>query len=129
MKQAMGHFASDQVLRLNEMNIRMKRLMGIFLFAKYKYTVHPYENEKCCAETVGGPVEGSATCLCKLIIISAYGLHIFGSVGRSCPLPLKLILISAHWLHIGVSVGKRCLLPFKVILISAHGLPIASLDR
>ena len=41
---------------------------------------------------------GSAHCLCKLIIISAHGLHMGSSVGRSCPLTFNLIIISDHGL-------------------------------
>ena len=39
---------------------------------------------------------GAAQCLCKLIIISAHGLHMGNSVGRSCPLTFNLIIISDH---------------------------------
>ena len=41
---------------------------------------------------------GAAHCLCKRIIISAPGLHMGRSVGRSCPLTFNLIIISYHGL-------------------------------
>ena len=46
---------------------------------------------------------GAAHCLCKLIIISAHGLHMGSSVGRSCPLTSNLIIISDHGLPMGSS--------------------------
>ena len=39
---------------------------------------------------------GAAHYLCKLVIISAHGLHMGSSVGRICPRTFKLIIISDH---------------------------------
>ena len=48
-------------------------------------------------------------------------------VDRSCPL-CKLIKISAHGLHIGNSGGRSGQLTFNIVIISNHGLPLCSLD-
>ena len=46
---------------------------------------------------------GAAHYLCKLIIISAHGLHMGSSVGRSCPIAFKIFIISDHGLPKGSS--------------------------
>ena len=61
----------------------------------------PYENEKW--KQWAAQWTGAAHCLCKLIIISAHGLHMGSSVDRSCPLTFNLIIISDHGLPMGSS--------------------------
>ena len=63
----------------------------------YRFEAHPYENEKWAAQWTG-----AVHYLCKLIIISARGLHMGSSVGRSCPLTFKIFIISDHLLLIGI---------------------------
>ena len=64
---------------------------------------------------------GAAHCLCKLIIISAHGLHMGSSVGRSCQLTFKFITISDHGqlrlldYIVGSSVGSSNLITEKVV--------------
>ena len=57
----------------------------------YKF---PYENEKWASHRLPTEaVDSSVDRSCPLIRISAHGLHMFSSVGRSCPLTFNLLII------------------------------------
>ena len=74
-----------------------------FIYIKITQTKAHVLHMGCPLKQWAAQWTGAAHYLCKLIIISAHGLHMGSSVDRSCPLTSNLFIISYHWLPIGSS--------------------------